>query len=376
MGHRGETGADTSGSGAGNAPTPQSGRAPPPVPPHNSLVGITQEQVIAIPQLYGTSGRTKNVPAKTLDVFNGSPETAHNFINDCQLQFNVNPHNFEGLEEDRKKVGYALSFMMEGAARDFQKLQWQEYEITKRWDSWNEFLEKFKSQFMMTDEAGTALKKLQGLKMKSTADEYVAKFKLLAREAKVTEDTMLKALFMQGLKPSLLEWLGNRDAGVPATADELMKVIQDKDTLWRQMHSLPIHKNPFQWQQRTQSRWQNQQQYQNQNRDEYMGEPMEIDAIQGRGGRPEQGQQIGQMRGPDGRLTPEEQDRRRRLGLCYFCAGENHMAINCPAKTRGRGRASAPYTSNNPFRRTQAAVAEAIPQTPHARNLTVEEQTT
>lgn len=62
---------------------------------------------------------------------------------------------------------------------------------------------------MTTDEAGTALKKLQVLKMKGTADKYVAKFKLLAREAKVTEDTMLKALFMQGLKPSLLEWLGN-----------------------------------------------------------------------------------------------------------------------------------------------------------------------
>lgn len=62
---------------------------------------------------------------------------------------------------------------------------------------------------MTTDEAGTALKKLQVLKMKGTVDKYVARFKLLAREAKVIEDTMLKALFMQGLKPSLLEWLGN-----------------------------------------------------------------------------------------------------------------------------------------------------------------------
>lgn len=284
MGTQGETGADTSSSGAGSAPTPQHPRAPPPVPPHNSIVGLTQEQIIAVLQMFRTSSRTKNVPAKTPDVFNGSAEAAHNFINDCQLQFNVNPHNFEGLEEDRKKVGYALSFMTEGAARDFQKVQWQEYGAQGRWDNWEEFLEKFKAQFMTTDEAGTALKKLQVLKMKGTADEYVAKFKLLAREAKVTEDMMLKALFMQGLKPSLLEWLGNRDAGIPATAEGLMKVIQDKDALWRQMHTLPIHRNPFQWQQRTQPRWQNQQHYQNRNRDEYMGEPMEIDAVQGGNG--------------------------------------------------------------------------------------------
>lgn len=298
--------------------------------------------------MYGTSERTKNVPAKTPDVFNGSSDAAHNFINDCQLQFNVNPHNFEGLKEDRKKVGYALSFMTKGAARDFQKVQWQDYEAQKRWDSWDEFLEKFKAQFMTIDEAGTALKKLQVLKMKGTADEYVAKFKLLAKEARVTEDTMLKALFMQGLKLSLLEWLGNRDAGIPATAEGLMKVIQDKDALWRQMHTLPIHKNPFQWQQRTQPRWQNNQQYQNRNRDKYMGEPMEIDAAQGRFGRGDKpGPRIGPMRGPDGHLTPQEQDCRRRLGLCYFCAGENHMAINCPQKTQGRG--TAPYPSNNPF---------------------------
>lgn len=103
-----------------------------------------------------------------------------------------------------------------------------------------------------------------------------------------------------------------------------------------------------------------------------MGEPMEIDAAQGRFGRGDKpGPRIGPMRGPDGHLTPQEQDRRRRLGLCYFCAGENHMAINCPQKTQGRG--TAPYPSNNPFRRPQVATAEAIPQTP--KNLTIEERT-
>lgn len=85
--------------------------------------------------MFGMAGRTKNVPAKTPDVFDGNPEATHNFINDCQLQFNVNPHNFEGIDENRKKVGYALSFMTEGVARDFQKLQWQEYEIQKKWDT-------------------------------------------------------------------------------------------------------------------------------------------------------------------------------------------------------------------------------------------------
>ncbi|KAF9176080.1 hypothetical protein BGZ50_001886, partial [Haplosporangium sp. Z 11] len=33
------------------------------------------------------------------------------------------------------------------------------------------------------------------------------------------------------------------------------------------------------------------------------------------------------------RLTPEEKQRRRDLGLCLYCGGKDHFANACPAKT-------------------------------------------
>ncbi|KAG0245970.1 hypothetical protein BG011_002625, partial [Mortierella polycephala] len=32
------------------------------------------------------------------------------------------------------------------------------------------------------------------------------------------------------------------------------------------------------------------------------------------------------------RLTPEEKQRRRDLGLCLYCGGKDHFANVCPAK--------------------------------------------
>ena len=38
---------------------------------------------------------------------------------------------------------------------------------------------------------------------------------------------------------------------------------------------------------------------------------------------------------PHGPLTQQEKDRRRKLGLCIYCAGSGHVIRNCPVKPSG-----------------------------------------
>lgn len=50
-------------------------------------------------------------------------------------------------------------------------------------------------------------------------------------------------------------------------------------------------------------------------------------------------------------ITPEEFDRRRRAGACYFCGGDGHMANRCPKKTNGHGIPSKPLPVQFPKRK-------------------------
>ncbi|RDX48980.1 hypothetical protein OH76DRAFT_1483472, partial [Lentinus brumalis] len=44
--------------------------------------------------------------------------------------------------------------------------------------------------------------------------------------------------------------------------------------------------------------------------------------------------------GKDGKLTPEERQRRFAANLCLFCGGPGHTADACPKKTAAKGRAA------------------------------------
>ncbi|POS81975.1 hypothetical protein EPUL_006623 [Erysiphe pulchra] len=51
---------------------------------------------------------------------------------------------------------------------------------------------------------------------------------------------------------------------------------------------------------------------------------------------------------PHGPLSPQEKERRRKLGLCIYCGGTGHVIRNCPIKPPSApGSASTFYTSSN-----------------------------
>ena len=199
----------------------------------NMPAGFTMDQWGALLGLMNEMSRNRDsakkydVNTKKPDEFTGDAKKARAFLEDCELQFAVNPHKFsEGSDDARLKVGYALSFCTQGVARDFATLQFEKYKETKKWDHWETFVEIFKKQFVTIDEEGEALQELTKLRMGSgTADEYVGKFKLLASRAKITEDKTLIHYFLMGLNKGIYKWLIN--VGVPDKFEALCKNVQE-----------------------------------------------------------------------------------------------------------------------------------------------------
>lgn len=321
--------------------------------PLEALAGMTAEQLQAVAAALGVLGvkeKPHDIPTKTPEVFNGNLRRAREFLQDCELQFAVNPHKFK---RDEDKVGYVLSFMTEGIARDFMMLQFRLYDAKGHWDLFSVFKDKFEKQFVTSDEKGAALTALTKLTMGDSADTYVGKFKLLALKAGITDEAMMKMHFIRGLNGKIKEWL--IDQGIPDDFEGLCQVVQKRDARWKVIHQLPVRRdfqfqrNPFQGRPKPQIPWRRW--------DESMGEPMDIDAFQVR-------------------LAPEEIDRRRRLGLCFGCGQRGHLSRDCPKKTPSNGNGTRPGT-NNPFRNQQpsARVAE-VTSAPETKVLTVEERAT
>ena len=323
-------------------PGPTQPTNPTPTIPRAAPANMTWEQVqqfiLMLNETRQSSEKKYDVDTKEPETFTGDTTKARAFLENCRLQFEVNPHKFStaGEFDGRLMIGYALSFCNKDVAHDFAQLQFEKYRAQGRWDTWPEFEKIFKAQFITIDEQGEALQQLTQLRMmKNDCDGYVGKFKLLASRAKITEESMLKHHFIRGLNQGLYKWLMDQGK-LPETFDDLCEKVQQKNALYKQMTDgrPEWHKggnrNPFQGRQNWQWKPQQQQPYHPpQRRDEYQGEPMEVDALSAK--------QVQLM----------------KEGKCFQCEKRGHMARNCPDKKPRRQ-----WGSNNPFVKKEVNSAE------------------
>jgi hypothetical protein len=111
--------------------------------------------------------------------FNGRRDELDDFVQDILLYLGVNEDIYDN---DRKKIGYAPTFMDKGDTKSWKTAFLQNATTQTRLDlgTWTVFLTKLKEDFKPYDAPGDALDELIALKMgNSSIEDHIAKFIVL-----------------------------------------------------------------------------------------------------------------------------------------------------------------------------------------------------
>ena len=209
-----------------NVPDPAP--APAPAPMVNPFANITPETWEALQAFAGllraNEKRDTDVKINDPEIFDGSTSKARAFLQDCELAFVINPHKFK---EDRYKIGYILSFMKHGMAREFATY-WHGYVEDKGWPLYSEFKEAFIKHFYATDRSAQAFAELRNHRMTGTADKYITRFQTLVHEAGIKDPVALQGYFLQGLSAEMLKNLAKESRAIP-NYPEVVEIVRTLD---------------------------------------------------------------------------------------------------------------------------------------------------
>ncbi|OMJ11073.1 Retrotransposon-derived protein PEG10 [Smittium culicis] len=248
--------------------------------------------------------------------FDGKPFEYASFLNNMNLFFWASPEMFAA---DRSKILYVGTHLLGTASNWFGSLVSVNSPCL---DSYETFLTEFANNF--SDPSHSI--KVRGLIRKCkqgprTVISYATEFRALARESGF-DDIALVDQFLRGLNPKIMQYLMLSD--LPNSLEENIKIairVDNRITTVDQMTNTPIYEkshNPFRKSNNNDLTPASSATLQSQDQTVYM----EIDAMTTR---------------PRGPLTAKEKARRYELGLCLYCGGSGHIALECTRrKTPGK----------------------------------------
>ena len=157
------------------------------------------------------SNGAKEIALNKADSFNGDREKFKEFLQSVEVYMDV---NHKAYQSDLIKIAFILSFMNSRPAATWKYQCIDEKLKLPPFTNPNDKLRQYKLQeglnhFSMFDSVGNALDELQALRMKmgSSIDEHIARFKLLAA---ATEINTNHALMIKLIKETLIPALGTR----------------------------------------------------------------------------------------------------------------------------------------------------------------------
>src|SRR6202522_3784859 len=144
-----------------------------------------------------TTPAPKEINLNKPETFDGNRDKFKKFMQDVELYMDV---NHEIYRDDLTKIAFILSFMNAGAAATWKTQFIDEAnqrpapaDPRNKLGMYATFKTDLVDAFSMFDSAGDALDELRSLRMKKddSIDEHIARFKLLAAEAKVDSNSTL-----------------------------------------------------------------------------------------------------------------------------------------------------------------------------------------
>ena len=157
-----------------------------------------------------TSNGTKEIALNKFDAFNGDREKFKEFLQSVEVYMDV---NHKVYRSDLIKIAFVLLFMNSGLAATW-KYQFIDEKLKQpppanpndKLGQYANFRKELINAFSMFDSVGNALDKLQALRMKmgSSINKHIARFKLLAAAAGIDlNHTLTIELFKETLIPAL-----------------------------------------------------------------------------------------------------------------------------------------------------------------------------
>lgn len=212
----------------------------------------------------------------------------------------------DSMSTDRDKINYAIQSMEGPPARFFAPyINGEIADVDGLLDDYDLFMhtvDEFHGDRQEQDEVDY---KLARLRQSGSMMEYISQFRTLSARSGWNEQALL-ARFKDGLSPDvknilLAQWSKLRTVKeLQAAATNAYQNLQthqrqrprndQKHQMYRRPATVPV------------------------NNSQANPNAMEVDALRTK------------------RLTPEEKQRRRDLGLCLYCGGKDHYANACPAK--------------------------------------------
>ena len=262
------------------------------------------------------------------------------------MEFSGNRSSFEAFQSQVKAYltvnGHAYPTDQMKSLYTLQKIRGAAYNHVQAWvDSattdkpaeeitdWNKCLASLQKVFGPINESEDAINTLRSLRHTSTVDVYASEYRRLGPKTKYG-DAPLCTMFESGLKHEIRDRFVGRDK--PKTLEDWIREAAGIERDLSQLRSKPWGRNPNQF---TAPRAQH-----------HDPNAMEVDQI-----------------------STSERERRRTLGLCYYCGQAGHIAPRCPVKPAGSrrsnprvaattGSASTPVAASSPG---NAAPASATP---------------
>ena len=288
-----------------------------------------------------------NTSVKQPDTFDGSdPKKLNNFILLCNLYFRNNP----AYADDGAKVTFALTLLRGIALEFFEPMLTSKEELA--WENdWENFLRILRSQFGPIDPTADAADSIDNLRMKD--NQHILKYNIdFTRLAIQTgwDDSVLRHRYYSGLAERIKDIMGQQ--GKPDTLDKMKILAHSIDArYWERAReksrsgpdkSSHNNSNNKSDKKSTSTSTSNSSTTSSNNNNKSQSKGTSSSSNDKKADKPKSAPNpLADKLGKDGKLTPQERQRRFDNKLCLFCGGTDHTVHNCPKSSSSASKAKA-----------------------------------
>ena len=247
--------------------------------------------------------------------FTGSPEDARGYITQIDDRLNL---SLAPPMTDKDKVMYFSSYLALGAPQ-----RWHSSIVNTKpglLSDYAAYVEEFKHHFVDPHEATTYRRKLENLRQDKDVQRYAAAFKEYAALAKVDDETKY-LWFFRGLKLNIQRSL-NSGSGAPTDFDTMVTSALNIDNFNKLVDNIHSTSSP------------NKGSRPSSNTTSTNAPPPAVPTTSSSSGPwPMEIDEV-KSRLVHGHITSEERERRKKEGLCLYCASPDHHVHSCPRRSQ------------------------------------------